>query len=98
MNNVLVTGCEEAKQGDGTSTGIGVCSYAGWADGNPLSVGAGALWGPCDGGGPLPDCPADAQCGGPLPYSDALRGYIESAYTNGAPLTFTGMCFPKCSL
>ncbi len=95
---VLVTSCQEAKEGDGTGTGIGVCGFTGWSDGDPLAFEAGALWGPCDGGGPLPDCPEGTQCGGPLPYSEALRGYLQSTYTQGAPLTFQGMCFPKCSI
>jgi hypothetical protein len=91
------TTCEEALD-RGTGTGNGVCAFLGWSEGNPLTLEPGRLWGPCDGAGPLPECPTGAQCGGPLPFSSANVSYLESAYTAGKPLAYQGMCFPKCSL
>jgi hypothetical protein len=91
------TTCEEALD-RGVGTGNGVCAFLGWSEGDPLTLEPGRLWGPCDGGGPLPDCPAGAQCGGPLPLSLAIQSYLENNYTDGKPLAFAGMCFPKCTL
>jgi hypothetical protein len=91
------TSCEEALD-NGEGTGNGVCVFSGWSDGSPLSLLPGELWGPCDGDGPLPDCSADAQCGGPLPYPSEVIAYLEETHTDGEPLYFQGMCFPRCSL
>jgi hypothetical protein len=91
------TSCDEALD-DGQPTGNGVCVFGGWADGGPLSLEPGQLWGPCDGAGPLPDCPSDAQCGGPLPYPGEFVDYLERTFADGAALSFQGMCFPRCDL
>ncbi len=99
---VLSTSCEESKHddgtGDGTGTGVGVCAFAGWWDGNPLSINPGTRWGPCDGDGPLPECPASSDCGGPLPYTVAFTKYIRKTYLQNAALMFKGMCFPVCAI
>jgi Putative metal-binding motif len=91
------TTCEEALD-RGMGTGNGVCAFLGWSDGDPLTLEPGRLWGPCDGAGPLPECPAGAQCGGPLPFSPEIVGYLETTYTPDKPLSYQGMCFPKCTL
>jgi hypothetical protein len=91
------TTCEEALD-RGMGTGNGVCAFLGWSEGDPLTLEPGRLWGPCDGAGPLPECPVGAQCGGPLPFSAANVSYLESTYTAEKPLSYQGMCFPKCSL
>lgn len=91
------THCEEALE-DGQPTGTGVCVFGGWSEGGPLSLAPGQVWGPCDGDGPLPDCPSDAQCGGPLPYADEIAEYLARGFSDGAPLVFQGMCFPRCEL
>jgi hypothetical protein len=93
----IQTQCDEALD-NGQGTGQGVCVFGSWAEGGPLSLEPGQIWGPCDGPGPLPDCAPDAQCGGPLPYSSEFTEYLEHTYTGGAPLSFLGMCFPKCEL
>lgn len=95
---VLRTACEETKNQDGTGTGAGVCAFSGWWDGNPLGINPGAMWGPCDGDGPMAECPENGQCGGPLPYTDAFTKYIESTYLGGDALYFKGMCFPVCAI
>jgi hypothetical protein len=97
----VVTRCEEGKDAQGNPTGIGVCSYNGWWDGNPLVVNPGSAWGPCDGDvatNPLPACPEGNTCGGELPYTDAFRTYIEKTYLMSQPIKFKGMCFPSCDL
>ncbi len=94
---VLATACEESKEQDGTGTGLGVCAFPGWWDGNPLSINPETPWGPCDGDGGLPECPQGSSCGGPLPYTDAFSRYIERVHLEGAPLSFKGMCFPACT-
>jgi hypothetical protein len=91
------TTCEEALDG-GVGTGKGVCAFLGWSEADPLTLEPGRLWGPCDGAGPLPECPVGAQCGGPLPFSAAVVSYLERTYTADKALTYQGMCFPKCSL
>lgn len=91
------TTCEEALD-RGVGTGAGVCAFLGWSEGDPLTLEPGRLWGPCDGAGPLPECPTGAQCGGPLPLSAAIQSYLETTYTGGKALAFAGMCFPKCTL
>jgi Putative metal-binding motif len=91
------THCEEIVDA-GEPTGVGACVFGGWSEGNLLSLEAGQLWGPCDGRGPLPDCPSNAQCAGPLPYADEYIGYLERTYSGGAPLSYQGMCFPLCEL
>ena len=91
------TACEEAESA-GAGIGVGVCAFQGWWDGEPVGHEPGTLWGPCDGAQRLPVCPPDAQCGGPLPYSEALLDYLQSRYAGGAELGFLGMCFPKCLL
>lgn len=91
------TTCEEALD-RGVGTGKGVCAFLGWPDGDPLTLGPGRLWGPCDGSGLLPECPAGAQCGGPLSFSSEISDYLESTYTMEKPLSYKGMCFPKCTL
>lgn len=94
---VVQTACEEALDA-GMGTGKGVCAFAGWSEGDPLTLEPGKLWGPCDGGGPLAECPSGAQCGGPLPYSAPISSYLRDTFTAGKELTFKGMCFPTCSL
>lgn len=91
------TSCDEALD-DGQPTGNGVCVFGGWADGGPLTLEPGQPWGPCDGAGPLPDCPSDAQCGGPLPYPSEVADYLERTFTDGTVISFQGMCFPRCDL
>jgi hypothetical protein len=72
---IVQTTCEEALD-RGMGTGNGVCAFNGWSEGEPLTLEPGRLWGQCDGGGPLSECPCGAQCGGPLPLRDdrLLRG------------------------
>lgn len=97
-NAEVVTVCEELKKQDGTGTGTGGCNFAGWHQSNPLVPSPGVSWGPCDGDGPLPDCPPGARCGGPLPYSSAMLDYLKRDYLSGAEPYFAGMCFPACEL
>jgi hypothetical protein len=97
----VVTRCEETKDQDGKPTGLGVCTFDGWWDGNPLVINPGSAWGPCDGDletQPLPACPAGASCGGPLPYTEAFQSYIEKTYLMSMPVMFKGMCFPSCDI
>lgn len=95
----IVTTCEEAKLSDGTPTGRGGCTFMGWWEANPLSIHPGSAWGPCDGGGPLAECPAGSSCLGQLAYTSAMSQYLESTYLPpGETLRFFGMCFPSCDL
>jgi hypothetical protein len=91
------TSCEEALD-RGMKTGQGVCAFVGWSEGNPLTLEPGRLWGPCDGAGPLAECPSGAQCGGPIPYTSEAEDYLRKTFAGGAALVFEGMCFPRCSL
>jgi hypothetical protein len=94
----LVTTCEEAKR-NGIGTGMGGCSFAGWAERNPLSINPGTSWGPCDGAGPLAECPSGSSCFGMLAYTPQMTSYLERTYLpEGERLSFAGMCFPACKL
>ncbi len=100
----LVTTCEEAKNVDGSGTGLGVCSFAGWWDTNPLSIHPGELYGPCDGQSgdaklKLPPCKSGTVCGGlagAKPWTPEFDRYIRNTYAGGDELSFQGMCFPGC--
>jgi uncharacterized cupredoxin-like copper-binding protein len=96
-DSIVPTQCEEALD-RGVGTGQGVCAFVGWSEGNPLTLEPGRLWGPCDGAGPLAECPSGTQCGGPVPYTGEIDGYLRDKFSAGAALVFQGMCFPKCSL
>jgi hypothetical protein len=97
----VITRCEETKDAEGNPTGLGVCIYDGWWDGNPLVINPGATWGPCDGDATttgLAACPEAQTCGGPLPYTEPFTQYLQETYTANVPLEFTGMCYPSCDL
>jgi hypothetical protein len=97
------TVCEEIKNADGSSTGDGVCAFAGWSDTNPLNIHPGELYGPCDGqkgdsNAKLP-CAEGLDCGGPAegnPWTSAFESYISNTYLEGQAVGFKGMCFPRC--
>jgi hypothetical protein len=94
----LVTTCEESRR-NGVGTGMGGCTFAGWSERNPLSINPGTTWGPCDGTGPLPECPMGSSCFGTLTYTPELTAYLQSTYLPAEQtLAFLGMCFPSCAL
>ena len=74
-----------------------MCIYEGWRNGNPLfAYSLGEQWGPCDGNGPLPDCPDHCICAGELNYTSKYIEDLQQEHTGGEAIPFKGMCFPKC--
>ncbi|MFT3922140.1 MAG: MopE-related protein [Myxococcales bacterium] len=98
-STVVTPICSDTTDNNMQLTGMGVCAYPSWPEGNPLAIEPGKVWGPCDGADPaLPECPSNSLCLGPLSYTPEFTAYMEANYTNGAKLFFQGMCFPNCQL
>ena len=78
---------------------IGLCHFFGWETSEPLVAEPGVAWGPCDGGaGILPECGEGLQCaGGGEPWSQELSEKLAE-WTEGASVSFQGMCFPTCEV
>ena len=91
--------CVDLMMNETESWGIFICVPGNFANYEMpyLPFGFGEAWGPCDFGGPLPDCPLGTHCGAPIAYSEAYTQILNDEYGYDlSEVQNTGMCFPSC--